>query len=198
MLGRIARDKEVLTQLRTVLLSRLNPRKIVPPPRLLRWVDEFIKCHTSASLEMFMKSGEDSVALKGVRNSIKGALNLGYNPNMSGLRLDLIDGSDSGGHAASWHGGAQRRDPIKKNDVDRHGGVISWPRGKIPPQRYDWSTNNDGESDYKLQIINAYANGNGNGDERSGENSCYCCSSKASESGTKRGAGAQVSKPSRL
>lgn len=162
MLGRISRDGEVLTQMRTVLLSRLNPRKTVQPPRLLRWVDEFIKCHESTSLEMFMRSGEESVALRGVRNCIKSALRMGYNPSIAGLRVGFREGTGgyygSGGHVASWHGKAQQG-PLM-NDIDSRGGVVSWPGGERPQQKDDEGENEDRKSDYKLQIINAYANEN--------------------------------------
>jgi hypothetical protein len=70
ILARVGRDGLILTNLRTVLLSRTRTRKPLPPPSLLRWVDGAINCHQGKSLEMFVRSSEDSLSLKSARKEL--------------------------------------------------------------------------------------------------------------------------------
>ncbi|KAF3481054.1 uncharacterized protein GIQ15_03813 [Arthroderma uncinatum] len=87
MIGRFARDRAVLTDMRTVLLSRIGRRKARALPPLVRWVEEFMSCHGPSSLEMFLFSGEDALKLKALRRDIKSISSQGYSPDANPGRL---------------------------------------------------------------------------------------------------------------
>lgn len=70
ILARIAQNSVVLTNLRTILLSRTRTRTPHPPPRLIRWVEESMRCHGPRSIDMFMRSGGDAVSLKRIRKDL--------------------------------------------------------------------------------------------------------------------------------
>ncbi|OAL68890.1 hypothetical protein A7D00_7145 [Trichophyton violaceum] len=79
MVSRFARDRAALTDMRTLLLSRIGRRKNRNPPQLVRWVEELMSCHGPSSLEMFVFSAEDALELKAVRRDIRGTQSQGQN-----------------------------------------------------------------------------------------------------------------------
>ncbi|KAK2751113.1 hypothetical protein FQN57_000188 [Myotisia sp. PD_48] len=89
MINQIVRNPEVLTNLRTVLLSRLGRLSSHPVPRLMRWVEEFVSFHGPLGWEVCMRSGEDSLALQQVRKQIKAAANRRYRPKLVGIMPNI-------------------------------------------------------------------------------------------------------------
>lgn len=68
MLARIGADQAALENLRIVLLSRNRTRKPRPPPRLIKWVEEWIGQHIDAC-RLFYASGMKAYAMKEMRKA---------------------------------------------------------------------------------------------------------------------------------
>lgn len=64
ILARIGENTDILTALRTVILSRTQTRKRRRQPRLTRWVEEWIDRHADLRLTLFQKSNEDGQEMK--------------------------------------------------------------------------------------------------------------------------------------
>ena len=64
MLARIGGNAEILRCLRTVVLSRTRTQKQRPPPRVARWVEEWIKRHEDLKEGIFNQSEEDGRVMK--------------------------------------------------------------------------------------------------------------------------------------
>ncbi|KAM5435369.1 hypothetical protein McaMca56_006194 [Microsporum canis] len=78
MISRFARDRAAITDMRTLLLSRIGRRRGRSLPPLVRWIEELMSCHGPSSLEMFVFSGEDALELKALRKDIKATPFQGY------------------------------------------------------------------------------------------------------------------------
>ncbi|KAK2873676.1 hypothetical protein FQN49_002173 [Arthroderma sp. PD_2] len=146
MISRFARDRAVLTDMRTVLLSRIGRRKARGLPPLVPWVEELMNCHGPSSLEMFVFSGEDALELKAVRKDIKAISSQGYNPRAS-------------------HGGLRRAESNVTHRPNRWASVNSRQAARRPRsleairRRESTFQASDNGGDVENDIIDCYING---------------------------------------
>ncbi|EFR04256.1 hypothetical protein MGYG_07265 [Nannizzia gypsea CBS 118893] len=139
MVGRFARDRSALTDMRTLLLSRIGRHRSRGLPPLMRWVEELMNCHGPSSLEMFVFSAEDALELKAVRRDTRGMLHHGQSTAIGqGCGLRRAE-SNATHRPARWTSVNTRRIARRPRSM----GAIRRPDSALQPTNIERDTETD-------------------------------------------------------
>lgn len=139
MLARVGSDPRALRDLRTVLLSRQWARTTHLPPRLLRFVEEWINLHEDMKQYIYQQSGQQAWGMKEAREY---AARASHQPQTGQVKSGAFPSRGSG-HASTLNKASETEH--KRQNSRR---VKSTSKSKL--------SSGNGPADWENEIIDAY------------------------------------------